>query len=43
MREDRNLPDGQGWEGVCRQSKWQKENNRGEKLSHVFREQRGAW
>lgn len=22
VRDVRNLPDGKGWEGVCRQSKW---------------------
>lgn len=39
MRDDRNLPDGKRWEGVSKQSKQQKENNRGEKVSHTFREQ----
>lgn len=38
-RDDRNLPDGKRWEGVSKQSKQQKDNNRGEKVSHTFREQ----
>lgn len=42
MRDDRNLPEGKRWEGVFRQSTWQKGNYRGEKVSDTFGEQREA-
>lgn len=39
MRDDRNSPEGKRREGVCRQSRQQKENYRGKKVGDTFGEQ----